>query len=134
MENKRLYRLWAGLYILCAALGFIPTATGFWHFLLVAVALGFFVPPTLLLLNARKNSDQKTARLMCKLSALSLSLTLAFLVLNLLSGNSPRWVWDAMYGLLIMVSSPMACARYWFLSLFCWACLLFGSLSLLKKK
>ena len=38
-----------------------------------------------------------------------------------------------MFGVLIVVSSPMVCSGYWALSLFLWACLLMVSHSLVKK-
>ena len=37
------------------------------------------------------------------------------------------------FGVLIVVSSPMVCSGYWALSLFLWACLLMVSHSLVKK-
>ena len=40
---------------------------------------------------------------------------------------------NALFGVLIVVSSPMVCSGYWALSLFLWACLLMVSHSLVKK-
>ena len=44
MSNKMLYLLWAGLFVLCAGLGFIPQSEGFGTVVLVLLAvicLGF---------------------------------------------------------------------------------------------
>ena len=57
MKKSTLYLLWAGLFIICAGLGFIPEPVGFPRFLLTALSIGFFVPPALLLHQAAKAKD-----------------------------------------------------------------------------
>ena len=123
--KKNLYIAWAALYALCAGLGFVQNAAGFGKFLLVVTGLAFFVPPLLLAVEARKKQDRsalKTLRLVC---VGSLSVTLILLVLNFLSVyfSAEAGLW--LYVLLVLFSAPMACCRYWALSLFLWACLLF---------
>ena len=43
MTEKKLYMLWGVLFILCAALGFIPEPEGLLKALLVLVSILFFV-------------------------------------------------------------------------------------------
>ena len=128
MRNKTLYAAWAVLFALCAGLGFIPEPQGFGKAVLVILSLACFVPPFLLLRQGSRN----TRVLVRNLSALSLGLTLALLVLNFLSVRLPVAVGDMLYGMLVMVSSPMVCSQFWALSMFLWACLLFTAVSKLK--
>ena len=81
MQKTVLHSLWAAGLILCACLGFIQERTAGVQALLTALALLSFLPPALCLYFARKNSDQKEARLIRNLSALSLGLTLLGLLL-----------------------------------------------------
>lgn len=129
MRNKTLYAAWAVLFALCAGLGFIPEPQGFGKAVLVILSLACFVPPFLLLRQGSRN----THILVRNLSALSLGLTLALLVLNFLSVRLPVAVGDMLYGMLVMVSSPMVCSQFWALSMFLWACLLFTAVSKLKQ-
>ena len=133
MKKSTLFALWAGLFIICAGLGFIPEPTGVGRFLLTVLALGFFAPPGLLLWLCSRDGDRHTLQLVRNLSALSLLLTMMFLVVNFLSAFWPEFWGNVVYGILVVVSSPMICCGYWALSLFCWACLLMVSLKLLKK-
>lgn len=129
MRNKTLYAAWAVLFALCAGLGFTPEPQGFGKAVLVILSLACFVPPFLLLRQGSRN----TRVLVRNLSALSLGLTLALLVLNFLSVRLPVAVGDMLYGMLVMVSSPMVCSQFWALSMFLWACLLFTAVSKLKQ-
>ena len=129
MRNKTLYAAWAVLFALCAGLGFIPEPQGFGKAVLVILSLACFVPPFLLLRQGSRN----TRVLVRNLSSLSLGLTLALLVLNFLSVRLPVAVGDMLYGMLVMVSSPMVCSQFWALSMFLWACLLFTAVSKLKQ-
>ena len=70
---------------------------------------------------------------MFRLSALSLGLTLLALILNLLSALGSATLGNVLYGILIVVSSPMVCSGFWALSLFLWACLLLTSRQLIKR-
>lgn len=133
MKNRTLYYLWAGLFALCAGLGFIPQPEGLGKALLVLCAALFFVPPIMLAWRAVKAGDLPQLRLLRKLSAASLGATFLVLVLNFLCAAAPQWLGDLLYGLLVVVSSPMVCSRFWALSLFAWACLLFFCISRLKK-
>ena len=134
MKNRTLFLIWAGLYVLCAGLGFIPESQGLGTAVLVVVAALFFAPAAILCIRAAKTEDFSLLRKLRNLSIASLSATLFVLVLNLLSITAPQWFGDLLYGLLVLVSVPMMCGRYWVGSLFAWACLLFFCITQIKKK
>ena len=133
MKNNILYVLWAILFTLCAALGFLPDPTGAAAVLLTVLSVAHFVPPAVLLYRASKADDRHTLSLIRNLSALSLLLTLLFLILNFLSALSSELVGTILYYILIIVSSPMIASGYWFTSLFLWACLLMTALRELRR-
>ena len=128
MKKKGLFALWGVLHIVCAGLGFIPEPAGALRILLTVLSVGFFVPPALLLLCAKKEQDAAPRLLVRNLSGLSLLLTLALLVGNFLAALGPDALGQVLYSILVIVSSPMVCSGYWALSLFLWACLLMASL------
>jgi hypothetical protein len=129
MNKKNLYYIWAGLFILTALLGFITEPNGLLKALMVMAAVGFFVPPALLL----KQGDFQDIKLVRNLSLVSLITTTVLLVLNVMSVLASEAVGTGLYALLILLSAPMVCSQYWALSMFLWACLLMVSLKLLKK-
>ena len=134
MKKSMILALWAVLFVLCAGLGFLPEPEGavrLWRQLLSAV---FFVPPGLLLLRAKRQGDIPAAELVRNLSALSLLLTLALLVLNVASVGFGETAGTALHYVLVIVSSPMVCSGFWAGSLFLWACLLTASRKLCRKK
>lgn len=133
MKNRTLYSIWAGLFVLCAGLGFIPQPTGLGKALLVLCAAGFFVPPVMLAWQGAKAKDNTLLKLLRNISAVSLGSTFLVLVLNFLCVTAPQWLGDLLYGLLVLVSAPMVCSRFWAGSLFVWACLFFFCNSALKK-
>lgn len=134
MKNKHLYMIWGILYVLCTALGFIPQPEGAAGVLFTVLSVLFFVPGWVLLLRSEKQAEKKTPRTVCILSAASLVLTLVALIVNFLSVGAAFAVGDVLYGLLIIVSTPMICSGYWVLSLFLWAYMLMKSISLLRRK
>ena len=97
---------------------------------LTALSVCFFLPGAMLL----RDADRQTAALIRNLAAASLGLTLLALVANFLSFGASDAVGDALYAVLVILSSPMVCSGYWLLSLFLWACLLIVSQQILKKK
>ena len=125
MTKQTLLTLWGVLFLLCAGLGFLPAPSG-WT---TAAALFFFLPPALLLFRFR---DAHTVKLIRNLSALSLGLTAVLLILNFTTALSSEVLGSMMYSILTVVSAPMICSGHWAMSLFFWACLLTGSLKLLK--
>ena len=129
MNKKTLFVLWGVLFILCAGLGFVPEPQGALRMVLTALSVLFFLPPALLLYRA----DRNTALLVRNLSALSLGVTLLTLSLNFVLAVSTETLGNILHTILVIVSAPMLCSGYWVLSLFLWACLLMGSLKLLKQ-
>lgn len=130
MNRNILYGLWAGLYIVCAGLGFIPEPAGFGKAVLVLMSILFFIPPMVLLYRG----DIRDLKFIRNISILWLVGALVLLVGNLLSVLASEAFGTGLYALLVLLTAPMVCGQYWLLSLFLWACLLMGSLSILKKK
>lgn len=133
MHKKQLLRLWALLFILCAGLGFLPDPQGMTDALLKLAAVCFFIPPFLLLKEAKKTSDINTLLLVRNLCTLSLVLTALLLAANFLSVRAGEWLGNLLYCMLVIVSSPMICSGIWALSLFLWAYLLVLSEKLRKS-
>ena len=129
MKTKNLWLSWLYCFILCTVLGFIPEPTGFFKFLFVVAAIGFFVPGFLLL----KYGQRKDCRLVLTAAAVSLTVTPTLIILNFASALMPRIWGSVFYVLLVIFSSPMICAQYWALSLFGWACLLFSAISAVRS-
>ena len=134
MSKKTLYWIWGGLFIFCGLLGFIPQPEGIVKALMVVSSLVFFVPGGILLYLGKKEQDYGAIGVVRNLSIISLAVTLLLLVLNFLSGKASDAMGEFLYGLLTMLSAPMICSQYWFLSLFLWACLLMTAISFRKKK
>lgn len=130
MNKKMLLSLWGGLFIVCAGLGFIPEPAGAARAALTVLSVLFFLPPVLLIRQGGRNM----LKLVRNLSALSLGLTLAALILNFLCAFGSELLGDVMHFVLIVVSAPMIASGYWVLSMFLWACLLMAAVMKLRKK
>ena len=133
MKKNGLFVLWGVLFAACAGLGFVPQPAGVLKWLLGILALVFFAPPVLLLRRAKESSDRAVVALVRNLSLLSLGLTLAALVANVLSLLGGEALGIALNVVLAIVSTPMYCGQIWILTLFCWAFLMVGANKLLKK-
>ena len=129
MNKKLLYALWGGLFVCCAALGFVREPYGTVKVLTMLLSIGFFVPGFLLLSQGR--SDVLLVR---NLAALSLAVTLVLLVCNFLSVFGSEGLGDVLYYMLVILSAPMVACGSWVYSLFLWACLLFAAMAKLRKK
>jgi len=134
MKNHQLYLLWGLLALLCGGLGFIPEAGTLGTVLLAVLGLSFFLPGAVLLYRGVREGDRAAVLRIRKLSLLSLVLTLVLSVLNLLSVLGPRWLGDLSHVLLGLASVPMFCARFRWVSMFLWGCLLTASLLYAPKK
>ena len=134
MKKTYLFTLWGALFVLCAALGFIPNPGTALKILLTLLSVAFFIPGALLLRYAALNKDWTTAMLVRNLAAASLLLTLMLIIGNFFSVLGSVRLGSILYTLLIIVSSPMICSQYWVLSLFLWACLMISSIGILKQK
>lgn len=133
MNKTSWFALWGGLFILCAGLGLIPEPTGLLGWALTGLSLLFFLPPAMLYLDAVREKDKATLKLLRNLSAGSLALTAGLLIANFLSLTASEAVGNILYTILVIASAPMVCSGYWLLSLFLWACLLTVSMKALKN-
>ena len=133
MNTLSYYTVWAGLFILCAGLGFIPEPQGFLKICLILLSLGFFVPPALLLRHAKARGEKHTIETVRNLAFVSLCLTFVLILANFMSLIASEAMGNVLYILLTIVSAPMICGQYWVVSLFLWACLMIGAQRLLKK-
>ena len=124
MKKTALYIIWGVLYCACMGFSFVKDPTAGEKAFLVALSLGFFVPPFILALRARKEESRKTLLALRLVSIGVLSLSLVLLVLNFLSVYFSAKTGLVLYVLLVMCSVPMACMQYWVLGMFLWACLL----------
>ena len=132
MNKKWMAGLWGGLFIVCAGLGFMQPVQGAFRFFLTALSVCFFLPPVILIMQAKKDGDLQTVRLVRNLSGLSLLLTLLAIVCNILAAPGSEVLGGILNSVLIILSSPMVAMGSWFVSLFLWACLLIGSMEILK--
>lgn len=134
MSNKSLYSLWGVLFIICAALGFIPVPSDAVQAVFTMLSVLFFLPPVALLYRAGKAGDRSAALLIRNLSLASLGLTLLVLILSVVSAVQSEFLGNMLHGILVIISTPMICSGFWVLSLFLWACLLVYSLQIPRKK
>ena len=126
--------LWAGMFLLCGVLGFVPPTTGATKGLLVVLAALFFVPPFADLWFSWQRKDAAEIRLLRNLSFISLGGTLVLLVANILTVLlSGYGLGNFLYYLLVIVSTPMICGQFWAYSLLLWAILLWCCITVLKK-
>lgn len=126
--------VWGCMYLLCTACGFINVSQGALQGLFFLFSLGFFIPGGMLLFHGLKTRDQRIVKAVRIISIVSLVLTLLLIVLNFATARDSAAVGAVMYGILIVVSSPMICSQAWVVSLFGWACLLMGSIIKPNKK
>lgn len=129
MKNRVLFASWGVLFILCAALGFIPEPQSALRGLLTAVSVLFFLPPALLVRDGRKTKNVPLLALVRNLSLLSLGLTVLLLILCFLTAFQTQTLGTFLHAVLTVISSPMLCSGHWAMSLFLWACLLVSSWS-----
>lgn len=128
MKKYILYGIWFCLYVTCLFLGYVTEPDQAQQVALLLMALIFFVPGVLLLIDAHRAKDVKTLCILRWISAVSLGLTVVLLIANVASALAPDAVGNALYELLIIVSVPMVCSQHWLVSLFLWACLFFATL------
>ena len=135
-----LFALWAGMYVLCAVLGFLPPQEGGNRVLLVVMALLFFLPPGLLLYKAWREKDHKVLELLRLIALVVVIATVVTLVVNLLSvalilimpEKAALVFGDILYYLLILVSNPMICGQAWGIGLMGWVALLWSCIYVLR--
>ena len=132
MKKQHLFALWGGLFVLCAALGFVGQPGTALQVLMTCLSIAFFLPGALLLHVSRSSGDREIAVLLRNFSAASLILTAALLILNFLSALAPTLLGNILHGILVVVSTPMICCGNWALSMFLWACLMIGAIKIMK--
>ncbi len=125
LSDRLLCRVWAGLYVLTAALSFL--FPGQEHFLLRLATAAFFLPPWLLLLKSRQNPQSPIRRRIRWLALASLALTLVLLCLSIRSLTWGEGVGNLIHILMGLLCAPLLCGDFYALALFGWATLLFGS-------
>lgn len=133
-KPTKLWIVWGCAYLLCTGCGFLDAPQGALQGLFFLFSLGFFIPGGMLLSYGLKNREKGIVKAVRLISILSLSLTLLLIVLNFATARESATVGAVMYGILIVVSSPMICSQVWLVSLFGWACLLMASILNSKKK
>lgn len=133
MKNSGLWALWGLLFISCARLGFLPEPEGWAKAAFILMALLFFVPGFWLLGRGKTAKDRHLIQILRNLSLLSLGLTVALILANILSVFAPEAVGDALHVVLGIVSAPMFCGQSWVISLFLWASLAAASMMTLKE-
>ena len=96
MSKKMWFLLWGGLFVLCAALGFLPEpvcapsedgGVCWLRVVMTILSVAFFLPPAVLLHQAGREKNVPMQQLIRNLSALSLGLTLVMLILNFWSAR-----------------------------------------------
>ena len=133
MKLKSVWLSWLYLLILCAVLGFIPQATGFFKVLFALIAAGFFVPGFVLLIKADHRDDVTTIRLVRNIAIAALAVATVLIMLNFLSATMSKAWGDVCYVMLVVFATPLVAGQYWVLTLFGWACLMVYGTTLLKK-
>lgn len=133
MKEKILYLFWLAMYIICVGMGTILERNILIHILLMVLALGFYIPGLLLVIEGIKQNDPKIllrVRIVC---ICSLVLSLILIVANIASVYASSSVGNVLNQVLLIVATPMHCCYYRFISLFLWACLLIGTMPRLWK-
>lgn len=133
MKQKLIYLLWLFLYIICVGLGTIVDNILILDIFQGLFACLFFVPPVLLALEGLKKGQRKYLVQIRVISIISLVLTLVFMIANIASVYASEAVGNTLNQLYILVSAPMHCLPYGFISIFLWACLLMLTIPRLWK-
>ena len=127
-----LYAAWLCLYILCVGLGTVEEVEGVGKVLFVLTSLIFFIPGIYLLVTGFQEKNRTRILRVRIIAICSLVLTMIVFCCNVSAVAASGNVGSFLHDLLNLVSAPMFCARYWVLSLLCWASLL--SASFMKRK
>ena len=127
MRQKILYIIWGCLYILCVGLGTLTNRSEAGSWILTVIALLFYVPGGILLYDSLKANDRVGLIRIRVISLCSLVLTMVLLVANIASVKGSVELGNALYDILLLVSAPMLCSKWWALTLFALACMLFIS-------
>ena len=130
-KNTVLYIIWAVLYCACVGFSFVGEATGGEKAFLIALSIGFFVPPYWLYVLARKENNRKTLLVLRVIRIVGLGLVAFLFFLNGLSVNYDTTFGRVVFVLFVMFSPPLFTSQTWIIPLFFWAVLMM--LSFQKK-
>lgn len=135
MKDKQLYLYWLYLFILCAALGFIPERSNLLTAVLALLWLLFYVPGSVLLYRSIRSGRRTHLRNVLLISVVSLVLTTLAIIANYATALVPnnRLLGNILNAVLVIISSPMMCSPLPGGSLFLWACLMLTAISYWKK-
>ena len=133
MKEKIYYLFWLAMYIICVGMGTIQERSLFLHILLMALAIGFFIPGLLLVMEGIKTGNSKILFRLRIVCICSLALTLILMVVNITSIYASQAVGDTLNQVYLIVAAPMHCCYYRVISIFLWACLLMGTIPKLWK-
>ena len=127
MKRPILYCFWGFFFVICGALGNVENPEGFRATAMTLLSVCFFIPPAILLADGWKKDDKKLIRAIRYISIASLVLTMGLLIANIAVVGASEQTGNVLYQILIYVSVPMVCSRYYVLSMFLWACLLLAT-------
>ena len=131
-NTKKLWIFWGFMYGICAVCSFISKSSdvSYTNFLLMLLAMAFFIPPALLLAYSVKKKRNKPIKMVRNLSIASLALTTVMFILTVATANAGV-LGQVSECVLAFVSVPMACSPIPLVGIFGWACLLMASLNYL---
>ena len=127
LKTKLLFGLWAFLYIICYGLGHTVEPEPGQAAALTVFGCIFFIPGICLLVDALRAGNRKLVLTLRWISIGSLVLTVAAFLGNLYSVTGSEVLGTVLHEVLLLVSVPLGCMQFSLVSLFLWACLLFGS-------
>lgn len=130
-KHTILYIVWAVLYCACVGFSFVNPDNAGEKAFFVLFSVVFFVPPYILVFQAKKQENRKVIKTLRWISISVLALAMVLLVLNILSVKFSAEAGLLVFVLLAMFAPPLACGQQFALSLFLWACLMM--LTLQKK-
>ena len=133
MKEKILYLFWLAMYIICIGMGTLTERNIFLHILLMIFALAFYIPGLLLVIEGIRENNVKILLRVRIISIISLLLTILLMIFNIASVYAPEIIGNVLNQVFLIVAAPMHCCYYRFISLFLWACLLFGTMPRLWK-
>ena len=133
MKDRTLNLIWLYLYILCAALGFIPEPQGLLQAMLALAAICFFIPPSVLIYRGVRHHAPKHLRRVQSLSILSLALTTVLYVANILSVAASDLMGSILNAALTVLAAPALTFPIPIVPIFGWACLLVTCLKYRKS-
>ncbi len=134
MQTYLLYVIWAVLYVLCAALGFLPSPEGAVYGLCVFASVLFFLPPGLVLYRAKQTGDRREPKRIRAIALIMLVVSCVMIILNILSVIASELTGRVLYSLMVVLTAPMVAGQWWIIGLFGWACLLVVSIKQLRDK